>query len=50
MKQVFFEEYPCWIVFLSNAVSLAVYALGAFLMLKLGVLWLAAYALCVIVL
>ncbi len=47
-KQVFFDGYPCWIVLVSNAFSIAVYALGAFLMLKLGAAFLAAYLLCVV--
>ncbi|MFC1501086.1 hypothetical protein ACFL58_01385 [Elusimicrobiota bacterium] len=39
------ENYPAWIVIISNFVSLAIYAIGAFIIYKLGLIWLALYLL-----
>ena len=40
-----FENYPCRIVFLSNLVSFAIYAIGAFIMFQLGPIWMLIYLL-----
>jgi len=43
-----YENYPLWIVILSSIVSLAIYAAGAFVIYKIGWLWLALYILYII--
>ena len=40
-----YENYPLWIVTLSNIVSLAIYAMGAYLIYKIGWVWLILYVL-----
>lgn len=42
-KEEYFEEYPSWIVFFSNLVSIAIYFIGAFIISKTGLIWLALY-------
>ncbi len=39
MQTSTFENFPWWMITISNAVSLAVYALGLFLLFHLGTLW-----------
>jgi len=38
-----FENYPFWIVFLSNLVSMAIYLIGALIIYKIGLIWLILY-------
>lgn len=40
-----YENYPLWIVIISNCVSFAIYFLGAFIMYRLGAIALIAYLL-----
>ncbi len=44
-KEKCFESYPFWMVFLSNLVSLSIYFIGAFIIYKLGLVWLVLYIL-----
>jgi hypothetical protein len=39
----FYENYPVWIIFIANLVSIAVYLAGAFLVYRVGLVWLALY-------
>ncbi len=41
----YYEEYPPWIILFSNLVSLAIYAIGAFVMYRIGIVWLVLYIL-----
>jgi hypothetical protein len=43
MEHTSYDNYPARIVVLSNLLSAAIYAIGAFLLYKLGVVWMAAY-------
>ena len=45
-----YEDYPWWIIVLSNLVSLAIYGLGAFLVYQVGWIWMAVYLLFILVL
>lgn len=45
-----YENYPFWLVAVSNLHSLAVYFLGAVIMHRLGLIWMAAYLLYIAVL
>jgi len=45
-----FEDYPLCIVFASNLVSISLYAVGAFIMSRVGLLWAGLYLLYVLVL
>ncbi|HJW97313.1 MAG TPA: hypothetical protein VJ485_04090 [archaeon] len=38
-----YENYPAWIVFVSNFVSFTVYLAGAFIIYQIGLAWLALY-------
>ena len=38
-----YEQYPAWIILISNFVSIAIYLIGAFVIYKLGLVWLLAY-------
>jgi len=40
-----FENYPCWIMLISNLVSIAIYFIGAFIISKIGIFWLSLYLL-----
>ena len=42
-KEQGYENYPFWIVFLSNLVSIAIYFIGAFIIYQLGLIWLILY-------
>jgi len=42
-KETYFENYPLWIVFLSNLVSITIYLIGAFVIYKVGFIWLILY-------
>lgn len=39
----FYENYPVWIILTSNFLSLAIYALGAYILAQLGLIWLILY-------
>jgi hypothetical protein len=45
-----YEGYPWWIILLSNLVSLAMIAIGAFIVYQLGLVWMILYLLFVLVL
>ncbi len=45
-----YENYPLSIVFLSNAVSIAIYLIGGFLIFQLGLIWLFLYILFILLL
>ncbi len=45
-----FENYPFWIVVVSNLLSASIYLTGAFIMLQVGLIWLALYLLYILVL
>lgn len=38
-----YDDYPCWIILISNLFSLALYLAGAIIISKLGLIWLGAY-------
>ena len=44
MKTSSFEDFPYWMVAICNTVGLAIYAIGLYLMTRLGVVWGALYA------
>ena len=39
-----FENYPWWMIIICNAVGLAIYAIGLYLMARLGIVWGVLYA------
>jgi hypothetical protein len=43
MKTESFENFPWWMVVACNAVGLAIYAIGLYLMARLGIVWGVAY-------
>lgn len=40
-----YENYPCWIMLISNLVSIAIYLIGAYIIYQLGIIWLLFYLL-----
>ncbi|MCX5782561.1 MAG: hypothetical protein NT145_07690 [Elusimicrobia bacterium] len=50
MINIRYENYPVWIVIISNLVSLAIYVIGAFIILKIGIIWLVLYLLYILLL
>lgn len=38
-----FENYHCWIIIISNLVSLAGYLIGAYIIYRMGIVWLLLY-------
>lgn len=38
-----YENYPCWIIFLSNFVALATYFIGAYIIYQAGLVWMIIY-------
>jgi len=40
-----YEKFPCWIMLISNFVSIAIYLIGAFIISKIGLIWLGLYLL-----
>ena len=40
-----YENYPCWIMIISNLVSIATYLIGAYIIYQLGIIWLLVYLL-----
>ncbi|MCX6750488.1 MAG: hypothetical protein NTZ83_03450 [Candidatus Pacearchaeota archaeon] len=45
-----FDNYPCWIVIVSNLVSILIYAIGAYIIYQLGFLWFVLYVLYIVAL
>lgn len=45
-----FESYPCWIVIISNLLSVLIYIIGAYIIFQLGITWLILYLLYILVL
>jgi hypothetical protein len=43
-----YEQYPLWIVLLSNFVSISIYAIGGYIIYQLGFIWLVLYLLYVL--
>jgi len=43
-----YDNYPCWIMLISNLVSLAIYIIGAVIISKLGLVWLVLYLLYIV--
>jgi len=43
MKTECYENYPLWMVFLSNALSISIYIIGAFILYSLGVIFSVLY-------
>jgi hypothetical protein len=44
MKTSSFENFPWWMVLICNLAGLAIYAIGLFLMVRLGIVWGVLYA------
>lgn len=44
-KEKYFENYPFWIVFFSNLVSILTYLIGSFIIYQIGITWLILYLL-----
>lgn len=44
-ERKYFEQYPCWILFLSNFVSVVIYIIGSCIIYQIGIIWLAVYLL-----
>jgi hypothetical protein len=42
-KEQDYENYPLWIVFLANLVSIATYLIGALIISQIGLIWLILY-------
>jgi hypothetical protein len=42
-KEQSYENYPFWIVFLSNLFSIAIYFIGAFIIYQIGLAWMILY-------
>jgi hypothetical protein len=40
-----FKNYHCWIIIVSNLVSIAIYLIGAYIIFQLGIIWLLIYLL-----
>lgn len=43
-----YENYPCWIIFISNFVSIAIYFIGALIIARIGLIWLGLYLLYIV--
>ena len=44
MKTSSFEDYPCWMVAICNAVGWGIYAIGLCVMFRVGIVWGVLYA------
>jgi hypothetical protein len=44
-KAQYYENYPFWIVFFSNLVSIAIYLIGAFIIYQIDLVWMILYLL-----
>jgi len=42
-KEQAYENYPFWMVIISNLVSIAIYLIGAFIIYQIGLIWLILY-------
>lgn len=42
-KEKCFENYPFWIVLVSNLVTIAIYLIGAFIIYQIGLIWMILY-------
>ncbi|MCD4705964.1 hypothetical protein K8R61_02685 [bacterium] len=40
-----FDNFPCWIIIISNFVSIAIYLIGAYIIYQLSIIWLLIYLL-----
>jgi hypothetical protein len=49
-KQIYFENYPSWMVFFSNLVSLLIYVISTFIIYKVGLIFLILYLAIVLIL
>ena len=49
-KEPTYENYPFWIVILSNLFSIAIYLTGAFIIYRLSLIWMILYVLFIVVL
>lgn len=39
----YYENYPMWIVFISNLLSVLIYLIGAFIVYQIGIIWFIIY-------
>lgn len=49
-QQKCYDNYPIWMVIISNFVSLSIYFIGGFLIYQIGFLWLVLYILYILIL
>ncbi len=49
-KEKYFENYPSWIVLISNLVSIGIYVTGAIIVYNLGLVWLILYIIYILIL
>ena len=49
-KEKTYENYPAWIVLISNLFSIAIFIIGAFIVYQLGLIWMILYILYIIIL
>lgn len=49
-KEECFENYPFWIVLVSNLVSIAIYLIGAFIVYQIGITWMILYVIYIFIL
>ncbi len=49
-KEKCYENYPLWIVFFSNFVSIAIYLIGAIIIYQIGIIWVILYLLFLVIL
>jgi hypothetical protein len=42
-KSICYENYPFWIIFVSNLFSIVIYATGAYIIYQLGLIWMILY-------
>ncbi|MFA5269094.1 MAG: hypothetical protein WC379_14090 [Methanoregula sp.] len=43
------ENYPLWMVFVSNLVSLLIYGIGGYILFRFGIIWVVAYLIFILV-
>jgi len=48
MKEICYEDYPLWIVLITNSIAFSIYAAGAFVLYQIGWIWLVLYMLYII--
>jgi len=49
-REKYFENYPFWIVLVSNLISIAIYLIGAIIIYQIGLVWLILYLIYVLIL